>query len=152
MGEVHPLSELRREFIADGDHSALRATWHRESGFVVVSLWRGDTCVGTSHLTPKEAGRLATFITGGLADLATEWHGLTRQPAKDLSGPRSLAGCRGLCVGGGPAPLNPLNRSPEPFVAGRSLPSRQAKTQQPSARSAADLVRSQIWAIPSQSC
>lgn len=75
MGEVHPLSEHRREFIADGDHSALRATWHRESGFVVVSLWRGDTCVGTSHLTAKEAGRLATFITGGLADLATEWHG-----------------------------------------------------------------------------
>jgi len=74
MGEVHPLSEHRREFIADGDHSALRATWHRESGFVVVSLWRGDTCVGTSHMTPKEAGRLATFITGGLADLASEWH------------------------------------------------------------------------------
>jgi hypothetical protein len=72
MGEADPLSEPRREFIADGDHSSLRATWHRESGFVVLSLWRGDTCVGTSHMTPKEAGRLATFITAGLADLATE--------------------------------------------------------------------------------
>lgn len=72
MTEVHRLSELRREYIADGDGSALRATWHNEAGYVVLSLWRGDTCVATSHLTPREAGRLAAFITGGLADLAEE--------------------------------------------------------------------------------
>jgi hypothetical protein len=70
LAEVHRLSEQRREFITDGDRSALRATWHNEAGFVVISLWRGDTCVATSHLTPNEAGRLATFITSGLADLA----------------------------------------------------------------------------------
>lgn len=70
MAEVHRLSDQRREFITDGERSALRATWHNEAGYVVISLWRGDTCVATSHLTPKEAGRLATFITGGLADLA----------------------------------------------------------------------------------
>ena len=72
MAEVHRLYEQRREFITDGDRSALRATWHHEAGFVVISLWRGEACVATSHLTPGEAGRLATFITGGLADLATE--------------------------------------------------------------------------------
>ena len=72
MAEVHRLPEPRREFITDVDRSALRATWHNDSGFVVISLWRGDTCVATSHLNPKEAGRLATFITGGLADLAHE--------------------------------------------------------------------------------
>jgi hypothetical protein len=70
LAEVHHLSEQRREFITDGDRSELRATWHNDAGYVVISLWRGDTCVATSHLTPKEAGRLATFITGGLADLA----------------------------------------------------------------------------------
>jgi hypothetical protein len=70
LAEVHRLSEQRREFITDGGRSELRATWHNEAGYVVISLWRGDTCVATSHLTPKEAGRLATFITGGLADLA----------------------------------------------------------------------------------
>lgn len=70
MVEVHRLSDQRREFITDGDRSALRATWHNEAGYVVISLWRGNTCVATSHLTPKEAGRLATFITNGLADLA----------------------------------------------------------------------------------
>lgn len=70
LAEVHRLSDQRREFITDGDRSALRATWHNEAGYVVISLWRGDTCVATSHLTPKEAGRLSTFITNGLADLA----------------------------------------------------------------------------------
>lgn len=72
MAEVHRLPEQRREFITDGDRSELRATWHEDAGFVVISLWRGGTCVATSHLTPKEAGRLATFITGGLADLAQD--------------------------------------------------------------------------------
>jgi hypothetical protein len=72
MAEVHRFPEQRREFITDGDRSALRATWHNDAGFVVISLWHGETCVATSHLTPNEAGRLATFITGGLADLATE--------------------------------------------------------------------------------
>ena len=72
MAQVHPFPEPRREFITDGERSALRATWHSESGYVVISLWRGDTCVATSHLTPDEAGRLSRFITGGLADMATE--------------------------------------------------------------------------------
>ena len=87
MAEVHRLYEQRREFITDGDRSALRATWHHEAGFVVVSLWRGERCVATSHLTPAEAGRLATFITGGLADLATERFVAT-QPVARLK-PRS---------------------------------------------------------------
>lgn len=72
MAELHPLPEQRRQFITDADRSALRATWHNDSGHVVISLWRGDTCVATSHLTPRDAGRLARFITGGLADLAHE--------------------------------------------------------------------------------
>lgn len=82
MAEVHPFPGQRREFIGDGDHSALRATWHRESGFIVVSLWRDDTCVGTSHMTPQEAGRLAMLITGGLADLATGSHASRTTPGR----------------------------------------------------------------------
>ena len=70
MGSVHPLWEHRRELITDGARSRLRATWHMESGLVVISLWRGETCVATSHLTPEEAGRLSSFITDGLAELA----------------------------------------------------------------------------------
>lgn len=70
MAEVHPFPNHRREFITDGDRSELRATWHNESGYVVISLWRGQTCVATSHLTPAEAARLSGFITSGLAELA----------------------------------------------------------------------------------
>lgn len=83
MVEVHHLSVQHREFITDGDRSALRATWHNDAGYVVISLWRGETCVATSHLTPKEAGRLATFITGGLADLAH--HGMSSPPVTPIT-------------------------------------------------------------------
>jgi hypothetical protein len=90
MAEVHRLPEQRREIISDGHGSAMRATWHRESGHVVISLWRGDTCVATSHLTPGEAGRLASFITGGLAELAMEAHREGPRVARAADG-RSLA-------------------------------------------------------------
>jgi hypothetical protein len=82
LAEVHRLPEQRRQYIADGDRSALRATWHREAGYVVISMWHGDTCVATSHLTPRETGRLAGFITSGLAELAHE--GMT--PADTVTG------------------------------------------------------------------
>ena len=84
LAEVHHLTEQRREFITDGERSELRATWHNDAGYVVISLWRGDTCVATSHLTPKEAGRLATFITGGLADLA-QWGTLPAAPVSSIA-------------------------------------------------------------------
>lgn len=87
MAEVHRLPERRREFIADGVRSALRATWHNEAGYVVVSLWHGDTCVATSHLTPSEAGRLASFITVGLAEMAHD--GVTAAPTVARVSPRS---------------------------------------------------------------
>lgn len=72
MAELHRFPEQRREFLTDGDRSALRATWHNDSGYVVISLWRGDTCVATSHMTPSKAARLAGFITAGLGELAQE--------------------------------------------------------------------------------
>lgn len=72
MGDVYRLPDQRREYISDGARSELRATWHRESGIVVVSLWRGDGCVASSHLSPVEAGRLSNFITSSLADAATD--------------------------------------------------------------------------------
>jgi len=72
MGNVHRLPDQRREYIADGPRSELRATWHPESGVVVVSMWRGDGCVASSHLSPAEAGRLGNFITSSLAEAATD--------------------------------------------------------------------------------
>lgn len=68
-----PLAQHHRLYIIDSLHSEIRATVHREAGVVVVSLWRDDTCVGSAHLGPAEAGRLAAFLSGGLADMAAEW-------------------------------------------------------------------------------
>lgn len=91
MADVHEMHERRREFLTDGDRSALRATWHDDNGIVVLSLWRGDVCVATSHLTPKEAGRLATFITGGLADLAHDGLSESTPLVTQLPGRASLS-------------------------------------------------------------
>ena len=32
---------------------------------MVIGLWKGETCVATSHLTPTGAARLGVFITNG---------------------------------------------------------------------------------------
>lgn len=70
MGQLQPISGQRREYASNGDRSSMRATWHHRTGYVVISLWRGNECVATSHLSATEAARLSTFITGGLAEIA----------------------------------------------------------------------------------
>jgi hypothetical protein len=72
-------SSAAYEFPAPGRHLAvdergigLRATWHLSRGFVNLSLWRGDRCVETFHLTPAEAGRLVNFLVSGLAEAVPE--------------------------------------------------------------------------------
>jgi hypothetical protein len=49
----------------------LRATWRLNHGFVNLSLWRGDRCVETFHLTPSDAATFMTFLVKGLADVAS---------------------------------------------------------------------------------
>jgi hypothetical protein len=49
----------------------LRATWRLNHGFVNLSLWRGDRCVETFHLTPADAATFMTFLVNGLADVAS---------------------------------------------------------------------------------
>jgi hypothetical protein len=49
----------------------LRATWRLNHGFVNLSLWRGDRCVETFHLTPSDAATFMTFLVNGLADVAS---------------------------------------------------------------------------------
>jgi hypothetical protein len=48
---------------------ALRASWHAEAGCLVLSIWRKDTCVGTTRLAPAETARLAASLAEGLAAL-----------------------------------------------------------------------------------
>lgn len=50
------------ELFVDERGAALRVTWHAEPDLVVLSVWRGERCVGTVRLSPDEAGRLARFL------------------------------------------------------------------------------------------
>jgi hypothetical protein len=50
------------ELFVDGRGTALRATWHEDAGVVVLSLWRGDACIGTVRLSAQEADRLGAFL------------------------------------------------------------------------------------------
>jgi hypothetical protein len=73
--EAHARPELpgrRRHLAVDEQGAGLRATWHPERGFVNLSLWRGDACVETFHLTPVEASRLVGFLVERLAGAVPE--------------------------------------------------------------------------------
>ena len=67
-GAVYQLPVQPRHLALDERGVGLRATWHAERGFVNVSLWSGNRCVQTFHLTPVEAGRLVGFLAAVLAD------------------------------------------------------------------------------------
>ena len=71
-GAVRHLPGLPRHFALDERGVGLRATWHSAHGFVNLSLWSGDHCVQTFHLTPAEAGRLVGFLAGVLAGAVPE--------------------------------------------------------------------------------
>ena len=68
MGNVVPLA--RRELFVDARGSGLRASWHDDQGVAVISLWHGDTCVGTVRLDAEDATRLAQFLVGHLGATA----------------------------------------------------------------------------------
>lgn len=93
-GAVNELP-LRPRFVALDERAAgLRATWHLERGFVNLSLWRGDRCVESFHLTPADASRLVGFLVDGLADAAetprlvgpTVAHAPTQRPGARVDG------------------------------------------------------------------
>ena len=70
MGTVLPLT--RRELFVDARGSALRASWYEEQGMAVVSLWHGNTCVGTVRLDAADSTRLAQFLVGHLGAQAAQ--------------------------------------------------------------------------------
>jgi hypothetical protein len=55
-----------------GEGRAVRVSTHAEAGLLNLSVWRGDTCVGTVRLLPVDVAKLMTGLSTGLADLATD--------------------------------------------------------------------------------
>ena len=68
MPEVSPIP-LRGEVVLDarGGARAMRVSWHPEQGLVVLSIWRGGTCVGTMQVDAAEVPHLVDVLVRGLA-------------------------------------------------------------------------------------
>ena len=75
--------------------AGLRVTWHPERDLVVLSVWQGDSCVGTFRMLVQDVPRLSGLLAAALGD----WVGETG-PGAVGAGP-SAAG-PGAGVGWGP--------------------------------------------------
>ena len=77
MAEVSPLP-IRGEVVVDarGGERALRVSWHPEHGLVVLSIWRGNTCVGTVQVDSTEVPHLVDVLVRGLAASSDSGHPL----------------------------------------------------------------------------
>jgi hypothetical protein len=69
---MRPLRTSHGPWIADqrGEGRAVRVTSHVESGFLVLSTWKEDTCVSTVRLLPDEAASLIAGLAQGLGQLS----------------------------------------------------------------------------------
>lgn len=56
-----------RYLAVDEQGTGLRATWRPGHGFTNLSLWQGDVCVETFHLSPAQMGELVAFLGTSLA-------------------------------------------------------------------------------------
>ena len=56
-------------WVADqrGNGRGVRVSSHVEGGFLVLSTWKGGTCVSTVRLLPDEAAELVSGITAALS-------------------------------------------------------------------------------------
>jgi hypothetical protein len=62
---ISPTSEVFVD--ARGAGRALKVTWHHEVGVVVLSLWRGNQCVGTLQLAAEEVPGAIAALADGLS-------------------------------------------------------------------------------------
>ena len=86
---------LGRYLAMDETGGGLRATWRPAQGFTNLSLWRGDVCVETFHLSSEQMGELIAFLGTSLAVACGEQPKLRVVPLPQPSVPRS----RSLQVG-----------------------------------------------------
>jgi hypothetical protein len=67
-GGTASVPEIMGRYLAvDEKGTGLRATWRPAQSFTNVSLWRGDVCVETFHLSTEQMGELIAFLGTSLA-------------------------------------------------------------------------------------
>jgi hypothetical protein len=58
----------RRDLFLDERGTGLRVTWHPERDLVVLSVWQGDSCVGTFRMPVQDIPRLSGLLAAALGD------------------------------------------------------------------------------------
>ena len=68
MPSVKPVLPRTGEVYLDtrAEDRALRVSWHDEAGVVVLSLWRGNLCVGSFQLAVQDVPDLVDVLRAGL--------------------------------------------------------------------------------------
>jgi hypothetical protein len=51
---------------ARGGGRGLRVSWHHDEGLVVLSVWRGPTCVATTRVAAEDVPDLVEVLVSGL--------------------------------------------------------------------------------------
>ena len=51
---------------ARGGGRALRVSWHHDQGLVVLSVWRGPTCVASTRVAAQDVPDLVEVLVSGL--------------------------------------------------------------------------------------
>jgi hypothetical protein len=58
--------------------AGLRVTWHPERDQVVLSVWQGDSCVGTFRMWVQDVPRLSGLLAAALGDWVDQVGGVPR--------------------------------------------------------------------------
>jgi hypothetical protein len=94
----------RRDMFLDERGTGLRVTWHPERDLVVLSVWQGDSCVGTFRMLVQDVPRLSGLLAAALGDWVDQ-AGTAPESPESPEGPggREVGGwgARGGGVGSG---------------------------------------------------
>jgi hypothetical protein len=95
-----PGRSARRDMFLDERGTALRVTWHPERDLVVLSVWQGDSCVGTFRMPVQDVPRLSGLLAAALGDRVDQADNAATQPPEGGgSGPAADPGS-GPAAGG----------------------------------------------------
>jgi hypothetical protein len=91
-GGTASVPEIMGRYLAvDEKGTGLRATWRPAQGFTNLSLWRGDVCVETFHLSSEQMGELIAFLGTSLAASCPVQPTLRVVPPHERAVPRNHA-------------------------------------------------------------
>jgi hypothetical protein len=88
-GGTFSVSDVLGRYLAvDETGTGLRATWRPGQGITNLSLWRGDQCVATFHLSTEQMGDLIAFLGTSLAAACPVQPTLRVVPSHERGAPR----------------------------------------------------------------